>query len=146
MNTTKCVMDSIKKQPTSCWGCLACIRPPPPTGPLQDLATHTPTLWLAPYTHSLWWWWERFGRQLVNMYRKLAWICRPRKDHKLELKFHLWENKRETVSTWAGMLQDEEKANKLKNSATKGRKKSRTNASNRRTSRIDGLYVSPKGS
>lgn len=52
--------------------------------------------------------------------RKLAHICGPGRDHKLQLQLHPWESKREAVSTWPGVLQDSEKVYKFKNSATRG--------------------------
>ena len=37
------------------------------------------------------------------------------RDHKFKLQCHLWENKREAVSTWPCVLQDENTAYKIKN-------------------------------
>lgn len=61
-----------------------------------------------------------FGRCLLSTCRMLAHVCRPGRDHKLELQLHPWESKREAVSTWPGVLQDAEKVYKFKNSATRG--------------------------
>lgn len=61
-----------------------------------------------------------FGRCLLSTSRKLAHICGPERDHKLELYLHPWESKREAVNTRSGVLQDAEKVFKFKNSATRG--------------------------
>lgn len=50
-------------------------------------------------------------------------ICGPGRDCKLEPQCHLWEYKREAVSTESGALQDLEEAYKLRNSSTRGNKK-----------------------
>lgn len=50
-------------------------------------------------------------------------MCRLKRDHKIKVQSHLWENKREAVSTEPGVLKDPEQTYKFKNCATKWSKK-----------------------
>ena len=59
------------------------------------------------------------GRQLESIIQ----ICRSGRGHKLQLWYHPWNNKREVVIIQPGAWQNQMKAHKLKNSATKWKKK-----------------------
>ena len=55
--------------------------------------------------------------------QKVGSICRPGREHTLELLGHMWENKRKAASTESGTMQDPGKAYNFQNSATRGSKK-----------------------
>lgn len=56
------------------------------------------------------------------MQKNTAQICGPGRDHKIELSLCLWKSNREAVSRRPCVLQDGEKAFKLKNFAKRGSK------------------------
>lgn len=71
----------------------------------------------------------RLERWLVIMCRKPAWICRPERDHRLEIYHFPWESKKEPVNAQPGELWDGEKGYKCKNLATRKSKECGTGLS-----------------